>query len=158
MLVRVCVLVVPTTAPVAPCASVRFACVVTSEVSATVPVASGSVIVRSAVASVTAKVVSNESAVAPSNTMLVSNDPTAGAAAHSSPLVADEFAVRTYPFVPAASLVTASAPEATSKSPFASTSDSVNTSCPLTVAVLPSTTKPFLTLKSFVTVAIGSPC
>jgi hypothetical protein len=59
LFVRVCVFVVPTTAPVAPCASVRFACVVTSEVSATVPVASGSVIVRSAVGSVTASVVSN---------------------------------------------------------------------------------------------------
>ena len=41
-----------------------------SEVSATVPVASGRVIVRSAVGSVTARVVSWASAVAPSNNIL----------------------------------------------------------------------------------------
>ena len=73
LLVSVCVFVVPTTAPVAPCASVRFACVVISEVSATVPVAFGSVMVRSAVGSVTSRVVSKSSAVAPSNTMLEPN-------------------------------------------------------------------------------------
>ena len=44
---------------------------VISEVRATVPVASGSVIVRSAVGSVAVMVVSKESAVAPSKVMLV---------------------------------------------------------------------------------------
>jgi hypothetical protein len=62
---------------------------------ATVPVASGSVIVRSAVGSVTASVVSKLFAVAPSNSMLEPNTPTAAGACHSTPYVALEFAVST---------------------------------------------------------------
>ena len=127
---------------------------VMSLVSATVPLASGNVIVLSAVGLVTCSVVSLSSAEEPSNVMLDSNVPTAGAAAHSIPFVAEEFAVRIYPFVPAARRVTVSAAEATSKSPFASTHASVHISWPFTVAVDPSTTSPAFTLKSFVTVAI----
>ena len=154
LFVRVCVFVVPTTAPVAPCASVRFACVVISEVSATVPVASGSVIVRSAVGSVTARVVSKAFAVEPSNVILESNTPTAAGLAHSRPYVAPEFAVRTWPFVPTPKRAIASTPDATRISPFASTIASVITFLPPTVAVAPSTIRPYLILKSFVTVAI----
>ena len=53
-----------------------------SEVSATVPVASGSVIILSAVGSVTARVVSKLFAVAPSNSILEPNTPTVFISTH----------------------------------------------------------------------------
>ena len=46
-----------------------------------------------------------------------------GAAAHSTPLVAEELAVKIYPFVPTASLATVLSAEATRISPFASKVD-----------------------------------
>ena len=53
--------------------------------------------------------------------MLEVNVPTAAGAAHLSPVASFESAVRTYAFVPAASLDTALSAVPTSRSPFAST-------------------------------------
>ena len=120
----------------------------------TVPDTLGRVIVRSAVGSTTVRVVSNESAVAPSNVICVSNTPTAAGAAHLTPLVSAESAVSTCPFVPTPNLAIALSAVPTSKSPFASAIFFVRISWPSTVAVAPSTTNPAFTLKSFVIVAI----
>ena len=56
--------------------------VVISEVSATVPVASGNVIVRSAVGSTSVRVVSKSFAVEPSKVISVWNTPTAAGSDH----------------------------------------------------------------------------
>jgi hypothetical protein len=67
-------------------------------------------------------------------------------------------ATRLSPLLPTANLATVSAALATIKSPLASTMPAVITFFPLTVAVDHSTTNPAFNLKSFVTVAILSPC